>query len=84
MKNTKIKQSVIDILKDQRMTLQLALKLGVGERSIQNHVSDNLPYGRLTDMDALEAIGELTGKKILDIIESEETTANNLTEDVRA
>lgn len=72
MKNTKIKQHIIDKLKDQKMTLRLALMLEVGERSIQNHLNDNLPYGRLTNMDALEAIKILTGTEILDIIESED------------
>lgn len=72
MKNTKIKQNIIEMLKDQKTTLRLALKLNVGERSIQNHLNDNLPYGRLTKMDALEAIHELTGIEILDIIESED------------
>ncbi|MGN6435992.1 MAG: hypothetical protein ACTHMM_05645 [Agriterribacter sp.] len=71
MKNTKLKENIVEKLQEQPMTLQLALMLKCSQRSIQNHLDENKAYGRLTHLDALEAVSELLGIGILELLESE-------------
>ncbi|MGN6491213.1 MAG: hypothetical protein ACTHLE_04400 [Agriterribacter sp.] len=72
MKNTKLKSNVVESLDNREMTLKLALNLGIGQRMVEQHLESNKPYGRLTWMDALEAISDLLGIEIMDLIESDE------------
>lgn len=72
--NMKLKAQVIEMLKDTGTRSSLAAKLDCGDQVIYVHLKDNKENGRLTKMDALTAISEITGVDILEILESEAET----------
>lgn len=65
----KIKQSVLDQINNPQSRNRLGSKLGTGEQAIYRQLKENNPNGRLTKMDALEAISEETGLPIDQILE---------------
>jgi hypothetical protein len=66
----KIKQRIIDAINNPTSRNRIGLKLGCGEQVIALHIRQNKTNGRLTKLDALEAISEETGIVVQDLYEN--------------
>jgi hypothetical protein len=65
----KIKKKILDKINTPTVRNQIAQILVVGEQAIAVQLRKNSPNGRMTKMDALEAISEVTGTPVTEICE---------------
>lgn len=67
----KLKQSILDKIDKPQVRTRIANSLGCGEQVVAVHMRRNSTNGRLTKMDALQAISkELGGMNIADILDT--------------
>jgi hypothetical protein len=64
----KIKQEILDKINNPLVRVRLAVRLGVGEQTLQVRMRKNSSNGRLTKMDALRAISEEVGVDVMEIL----------------
>jgi len=69
----KVKQKILELIDKPIIRTTIAGKLGVGEQTIAIHIRRNVSNGRMTKMDFLQAISEVTGSPVNTILEEEET-----------
>ncbi len=67
----KIRQNILDIINTPTNRNLIGTRLGVGEQSVALQFRKNSPNGRMTKMDALQAISEVSGFPVEDILENE-------------
>ena len=65
----KVKQQVLDKIDNPTTRNVLGSKLLVGEQAIAKHLRANRQNGRMTKYDALQAVSEVTGVPISEILE---------------
>ena len=65
----KVTQQVLDKINNPTTRNILGGKLRIGEQTIAVHLRKNKDNGRMTKMDALLAINEITGFEIAEILE---------------
>lgn len=65
----KIKQAIIDQINNPQCRNRIGSVIGIGEQTVYQHMRANKSKGRLTWMDALEAISKETGVSVTDICE---------------
>jgi len=68
-----IRQKILDIIDTPVKRTAIASILGVGEQSIDKHLRANKPNGRCTKMDFLQAVSEVSGFPVEEILEKEES-----------
>lgn len=75
----KVKQSVLDLINNPASRNRLGLRLKCDAASVAVQIRLNNTNGRLTKMDALEAVSEETGVPVSEILEevSEVTEPQN-------
>lgn len=66
-----IKQAILDIIDNPQSRTRIASELGVGEQAIAIQLRRNTPNGRMTKMDALQAIAKESSCDIGEILEKE-------------
>jgi hypothetical protein len=71
----KIKQNIIDLINTPTQRTKIALRLGCGEQNIAGVIRRNEDNGRLTRMDALEAISAETGFTVEELLERDRVSA---------
>lgn len=71
----KIKQSILDKINTPLERTKIALELGCGENGIAIQLRLNKANGRMTKMDALQAISKVSGHAVEDILEQEPAQA---------
>jgi hypothetical protein len=65
----KVSQKILDIINFPAKRMLIASSLGVAEPTIYYHLRGNKDNGRMTKYDALQAISEVTGVPIAEILE---------------
>jgi hypothetical protein len=65
----KVKQSVLDSVNNLEMRMEIARRLRVGEQSVAWQMRKNTTNGRMTKMDFLEVLSEISGVAISEILE---------------
>lgn len=65
----KIRKKILDKINTPTVRNRIAQLLGVGEQAIAVQLRRNGANGRMTKMDALEAISEVTGTPVTEICE---------------
>jgi hypothetical protein len=65
----KIKKKILDKINTPTVRNQIAQILVVGEQAVAVQLRKNSPNGRMTKMDALEAISKVTGTPVTEICE---------------
>lgn len=65
----KLRQEILDKIDNPRVRTAIASELECGEQNIAVQLRRNLPNGRMTKMDALQAISKVTGISIREILE---------------
>lgn len=70
-KYMKVKQSILDRLNNVVSRRNIAVRLGLGETAVYNHMRLNKSDGYLTKMKALMAISEESGVPVDQILESD-------------
>jgi hypothetical protein len=65
----KVKQQVLDKIDNPQTRNVLGSRLGVGEQTVAVQLRRNKKNGRMTKMDALQAINKITGIPISEILE---------------
>lgn len=73
----KIKKSILKKINTVRQRMSIADKLGCGEQALAVQLRINKSDGRLTKMDALQAISQELGVDIGEILEKEPSKAIN-------
>lgn len=67
----KVKRSILDKIDTPQVRTRIAISLGCGEQVLAVHMRKNATNGRLTKMDALQAISkELNGLAIAEILDT--------------
>lgn len=67
----KVSQKILDQIDNPQTRTAIAAKLGVGEQSIDKHLRANKDNGRCTKMDFLQAVSEVSGFPIEEILEED-------------
>lgn len=65
----KVKQSLLDSVNNPQTRTAIAQKLRVGEQSIAWQMRKNAVNGRMTKMDFLEVLSEISGVPVNEILE---------------
>lgn len=68
----KVKQEVLDKINNPQDRVAIAALLKCGEQNIGSLIDRNQMNGRLTTMQALEAISEVSGIEVSEILEREQ------------
>lgn len=69
----KIKQVILDQINNPQSRQRIGLEIGIGDRMLAKHITNNTPDGMLTRMKALIAISKETGVAVDNILENEVT-----------
>lgn len=67
-----VRQAILEKVNKPLIRSRIAVALGVGEQTVAMQMRNNTPDGRLTKMDALQAIAKEVGCGIEEILEAEE------------
>lgn len=65
----KLRQEILDKIDNPKTRRAIANELDCGEQNIVVHLRRNLDNGRMTKMDALQAISKVAGVPIVEILE---------------
>lgn len=65
----KVRQQILDLVNNPQSRTRIALKLGIGEQMVYVHLRQNNENGRLTKMDAVQAIAEEAGVEPVEVLE---------------
>lgn len=68
----KIRNTIIELINNPHSRTRIASDLKCGEQSVYLHIKRNSPNGRLTKMDALQAISKETNIQLTEILEESE------------
>lgn len=67
-----VRQAILEKVNKPLVRSRIAVALGVGEQAVAMQMRNNTPDGRLTKMDALQAIAKEAGCEVSEILEAEE------------
>lgn len=68
----KVKQKILDEINNPRMRTQIAVLLKTGENNVALAIRRNVSNGRMTKMDFLQAISQVSGIAVSEILEQEQ------------
>jgi hypothetical protein len=65
----KVKQNILDLVDKPTVRVTIAGMLKCGEQAVALQMRLNAPNGRMTKYDFLQALSEVTGQPIADLVE---------------
>lgn len=65
-----IKKDIVSLVNNVESRRRISERLGIGDQMLGIHLRNNKPNGRLTKMDALQAISDEANIAVTEILES--------------